>query len=176
MQTFFWLAAFLYGIGAIVFVLVIVGLLRFLFGGSSRLERGRAPERHRGGVVSILARIVFFAWSVTLLASAAIFTALMDGRRPLGCDFQDLILSCTDFAGGRALAWYLSLPDWLAASTGLLFVVLRALPTHFRTGFSNLPATPSQLAAGLIGPILLLLAWWGLVKLVGDIRRLWRGW
>ncbi len=174
MQIFAWLAAFLFGIGATFVVLAFVVLLRFLFGRSSRLDRVSASKRHRSGVVSILSRIVFFIWSFALLTNAAVFTALLDARRPFGCDYQGLIVTCPESAGGGALASYLGLPDFLAANTGFLLEVLWTLPAHFGSGFSNLPAVLPQLAIGLIGPVLMLLALWGLVKLLGDIRRLWR--
>ena len=67
----------------------------------------------------------------------------------------------------------MSLPAALAQYTQQLIAVAWAPQTYLQEGIATLP--PSELALGLIGPVLLLLAWMGLGRMLGDVGRLWRG-
>jgi len=150
--TLLWLFLFLFGIAAIILISLVVDLIRFLFGRSRRLPPPR--RRRQAGLGSLFLRLMFF--------------------REIGsCSMTGSSVFCEGYAGAGALGGLLSLPAWLADQTNLLLAVIRAPSVFFADGLASLPVPPAELAMGLVGPVVLLLAWLGFVLLLRDVRRLW---
>jgi hypothetical protein len=172
-HTFLWLYLFLTGAAVILALNAAIWLLQFLFGHSSRLDRGTRPgRRRRGGLLGISSRVVFVLWSLMLLASGLVMTAIGRGQG-LGCTLRESgsQIACEGFAGAEGLAWILSLPALLSGNTQRLLTLLRT-----PWGAEAMIEWPlPELAFGLIGPVLLLVALLGFARILGDVRRFWRG-
>lgn len=173
MQTFLWFYLFLAGAAVILALKIAIWLLQFLFGHSSRLDRGIRPgRRRRGGLLGISSRVIFFLWSLMLLASGLVMTAIGRGQ-DFGCTLRgsDSHIACEGFGGAEVLAWLLSLPAVLARDTQQLVALLRT--PWGADAMVELPLP--ELALGVIGPVLLLVALLGFSRIMGDVRRFWRG-
>ncbi|MHA1158379.1 MAG: hypothetical protein ACTSP2_06500 [Alphaproteobacteria bacterium] len=171
MLTLLWLFLFLFGIAAIILISLVVDLIRFLFGRSRRLPPPR--RRRQAGLGSLFLRLMFFAVALELLISGMASSLLGAGREIGSCSMTGSSVFCEGFAGAGALGGLLSLPAWLADQTNLLLAVIRAPSVFFADGLASLPVPPAELAMGLVGPVVLLLAWLGFVLLLRDVRRLW---
>jgi len=169
--TLAWVLVFLAGIAALTVLAMFVALLRRLFAGRRnpyqlRRERGINP-------LGWSARLVFLALSMTLIPAAAVHALARNGVTFAGCGVLGAGVDCNGFPGAGLVGAWLSLPASLGDATNLAMVVLRDLPRHVASGFADLPIPPVLVAYGLVGPLVLLLAWIGYWLLLADIARLW---
>ncbi len=170
--TLAWLVLFLGGVAAIVVVAILAGLLRFMFGRSTRLQRPR--PRRRGGFLAVLARISFVVVALGLLVAGLVVSRLRNGDSLGGCSITGAFVECTGFPGAGIAGVFLSLPARLADGTNVLLAIARAPGRYLSDGLAGLPVPPADLALGAVGPLLILLAWIGFAVLLADLRRLWR--
>lgn len=173
MLTLAWVLVFLAGIAATFLLASLVALLRFLLGRSRRRDAHPVPREGGFNPFGWLARLIFYALTVTLILAGAVHAFARGGATLAGCGVLGAGVDCNGWPGAGLVSAWLSLPASLGDATNLALVVLRDLPTHAATGFANLPIPPLQVAFGLVGPLVLLFAWIGFWLLLADIGRAW---
>lgn len=171
MLTLAWVLVFLAGIAALTVLAMLVALLRRLFAGPR--DAYELPRERGFNLFGFLARLVFYALMLTLIPAAAVHALARNDASLAGCGVLGAGVDCNGFPGAGIVSAWLSLPASLGDATNLALVVLREIPRHIASGFSDLPIPPGLVAYGLVGPLVLLLAWIGYWLLLADVGRLW---